>query len=778
MSIVPTNDDADVGNQDNITSNINPDGRSPSAMQPVRLEQPMGPQYAPIQQLTEPVMMMPIQQQQSSGPVISSNGTVNVGVAAKYAMEGHNLTTDDLLSPEEQDAIKEGKRPWNGPVQKYWPYWLWQYVKVYITGLPHEDFIVLHEKNVRLFWFLSIWAYAIMFGIFLYFFINGILSGMKSKYISMDLSSGICSEIGTSIELTQYASKRGSWQGFRNFKYQEAKYIFTFQGFDGSSFKQYINDVFTKKVIPIGEDAKKRPFFWNILTWATYTDYDFRRQGKEEVVTTFKFAGETKAIFERDEYTGAFGNDDGTCTPRVTVFDGIRKTFTLRWSMVPGDYTWNDDSNTATVEVNFDNYTDPFAGTYSSSSFTASNFDCDEIMPNPKDYGFDPNYGPQFDLTMDLDTFLTAVSLNLKIINSTNLESSGLRYKPADSKSSYPSFFDPQLKGMQPLYCTYNAEAAGQKSKEYDDPGSSDNDETDDYEMDDYVDSVSYRRRLQRGQLKSQSREGFFANRRKMSQKRAIGADFYTNGDTQTESMELSEWEYYQQAHFELQNSNRRDYCYLEIGSRLCLPALVPLNEQCMTCDVNNPPAECNQFNLMATCLFHDNSTDLFNLPVKYDQPTLYSHIQKAAIKLLESEDPGNAYDFCDNECSLFAVGIADDYDFKINDFNHQLKPMSKKDKGTYAHCNDTFTIQNWERLATHPPTPLIRVFYECLKPLDEVITDSFGIASANAGSFGAMVCTGLIIFVYAVLENFPGIRLPDDEEKVQILERLRLDPG
>ena len=174
--------------------------------------------------------------------------------------------------------------------------------------------------------------------------------------------------------------------------------------------------------------------------------------------------------------------------------------------------------------------------------------------------------------------------------------------------------------------------------------------------------------------------------------------------------MELSEWERHQNALLDFQASKEKEYCYLKIGGRLCLPAFVPLNEQCLTCDVSNPPRECSQFNLMATCLFHDDSTKLLNLPARYDQPTLYQHIQKAALKTLEGEQAGD-YSFCDNECSLYVVGVADDYDFKINDFNHQLKPTSAKDRATYAHCNDTFTTPDWERLY-QPPEFLFPSYY------------------------------------------------------------------
>ena len=539
----------------------------------------------------------------------------------------------------------------------------------------------------------------------------------------------------------------------------------------------------------IAKDSQTKPFYWNILTWVKYEKQYVKKNRNMEKITRFELAGETKAVFERSEYIGAFGNSQGTCSPKVTLFDGFRKSYTLRWGMQPA-WGYNDDSSAYEVTgVEFDAWSDPFNADYNN----VATFSCNNIITDPSEYGFDQNYGSDFDMTMDLETFMTAVSLNLKIINSTSLESSSLRYAPDDSNSSYPSFFDPRIKGMQPLYCTYNAEAAGNKIK---------NDQANDgghggggsayggsyggynyyggtgggynyYESSYY--GSSYYSPMER-QTQSQRKNKFFAQRDKMKMKQSQfeTAQFI---EPQIGPMELSEWEYHQNVLFDFQASKEKEYCYLEIGGRLCLPAFVPLNEQCLTCDVSNPPKECNQFNLMATCLFHDNSTKMFNLPAQYDQPTLYQHIQKAALKTIEGEQVGD-YSFCDDECSLYVVGVADDYDFKINDFNHQLKPIKNKDKATYAHCNDTFTIKKWKKLATNPPTPLVRIYYECLKPLADVITDSFGIAGANASYFGSWLCMALILTAYAVLEHFPDIRLPDDDEKVQIKERLRLDPG
>ena len=316
--------------------------------------------------------------------------------------------------------------------------------KSFIGGLPHDDFKVLHEKHVKIFWFFAFIAYCIKMGLLAYFFSLGITSGLTSKYVSLDINSGNCNSIGQTLDITQYASKKGAWQGFRSFKYQEAKYLFVFQGFDGLEFESYIEDIFTNVVKPLGEAAVNLPLYMNVITWITYTDYDFRRRGAEDVVTTFKFAGETTSIFDKVQRRARIARYDGStlasCPPEDVTFSKDTKKFTLSWKMDMG------------------NIADPMPFASNTGYYQYCVGGSGGALTSPQNYSYHSDYGETFSLAMDMESFMVAVALNTKVINATSLESSGLTHPIANEES----FFDPRMDGMDSIYCTYDLVASAQ----------------------------------------------------------------------------------------------------------------------------------------------------------------------------------------------------------------------------------------------------------------------------------------------------------------------------
>ena len=79
--------------------------------------------------------------------------------------------------------------------------------------------------------------------------------------------------------------------------------------------------------------------------------------------------------------------------------------------------------------------------------FPDSTEDCNYVLNDEvlEDIGWNPQYGSSFVLKLDLISVMTAVSLNLKITNSTNLESAGISIEGFDSLQS---FFDARYPDM------------------------------------------------------------------------------------------------------------------------------------------------------------------------------------------------------------------------------------------------------------------------------------------------------------------------------------------
>lgn len=221
------------------------------------------------------------------------------------------------------------------------------------------------------------------------------------------------------------ATSTGSWEGFRNFKYQDAKYLFTFTSFDGSKFSQYITDVFSNTVSTIGAKAKTLPLYKNILTWACYTNYYYQnsKKSKESSVTTLEFSGDVAHIFNKDDFIGLMAKGSDTCYPETLRYNRETAVYSYGWTL--------EDTN--------DVY-----------NFSGADNPCNTVISNPESLGFKKQYGGEFSLQLDLHALLTAASLNLGIILPDDLEKTKLK-----DPTGYTSYFDQRYPGMKPLYCNY-----------------------------------------------------------------------------------------------------------------------------------------------------------------------------------------------------------------------------------------------------------------------------------------------------------------------------------
>ena len=63
------------------------------------------------------------------------------------------------------------------------------------------------------------------------------------------------------------------------------------------------------------------------------------------------------------------------------------------------------------------------------------------------------------------------------------------------------------------------------------------------------------------------------------------------------------------------------------------------------------------------------------------------------------------------------------------------------------------------------PPAPLTELYYQCTKKLDDVVFDSFGIASSNAFTIGLPVLSIMIVTLFTIIASTKIISLPKDVE-------------
>ena len=409
-----------------------------------------------------------------------------------------------------------------------------------------------------------------------------------------------------------------------------------------------------------------------MVTWATFTDFYTSKVGKEESTTTFEFTGFSANIMNRDNYIAAFANQHGVCYPTTTSYELLRSTYSMEWQL------------NVSLEEGTANFIDPV---------------CNEIL-KPTDFGFQVGYGNKLNMDIDFLSFMSAISINLGIISTQNLEETTVKTRI----QNLTGYFDPRYPDMSPIYCTYDATAADEA--------------TDDYFMDDY----------------------------------AYSYDDGAGDDTASPTDDKS-------------NPSTKPlppYCYIKVANNYCLPALVPYNKTCLSCNEapeNIKAAKCgSQFDLMSVCIFDSGDLQVYyDLPVM-NQTTLYSHIQKASYSALASFDDlqTDLSVFCP-ACSLYIVNFYDSDDTTINGYYHQLKN---------AHCEDSFSLSdtNWNRLLSSPPLPLTEVYYECTKSTEANAQDSFGIAASTAFTIATPGILLMVTIIFMMISYFGcGIELPKE---------------
>ena len=330
-----------------------------------------------------------------------------------------------------------------GIVQKGWSFDAWTWKKMFIDMLPNDDYKVLHEKNIRLFWTLAIMAHLFSIGLFTYFFYTGIVKGLSEKFISLDKFSGNCKSLGAVMTLKTYGSRFGQWEGFDGFKYNDAKYLFTFQGFDGLLFNDYITNIFSS-IDKLGIAAKTEPFHVNLIRWVTYADTQITVKDGKQSVAKFQFAGEATSIFDRLYTDNKFYKTGGT--------DDSTNMYICQGDMTPYD------KNKKKLEVKFedmDSNNQPPSSDYGNS--------CASIFQDAAKYGFDSSYGDTFYVSLDVESVMLATSLNLGIMNGTHLDSEGgalilhqSTYSSLSGDRVLAGYTNPDKKGMKPIYCNYN----------------------------------------------------------------------------------------------------------------------------------------------------------------------------------------------------------------------------------------------------------------------------------------------------------------------------------
>ena len=232
-------------------------------------------------------------------------------------------------------------------------------------------------------------------------------------------------------------------------------------------------------------------------------------------------------------------------------------------------------------------------------------------------------------------------------------------------------------------------------------------------------------------------------------------------------------------------------YCYAQLGSQICLPAIVPYNQTCLNCESYDnckktpgckpTDSPCYYLQLFGACVYDPSFEYLPYLSKNYSQTDLYEKIQRAAYEA-EMDGVVSSMEVWCPGCIIYTYLAYDEQslkNFDINQYRYQLAPSNRSNingelQSNYGHCEDSFTIpqSSWSKLINSPPAPLVKEYYECVKKENDVVSDAFGIATANSYALGTPLLAVFVMCLFMMNSQLKIINIARDIENKLVMRR------
>lgn len=145
----------------------------------------------------------------------------------------------------------------------------------------------------------------------------------------------------------------------------------------------------------------------------------------------------------------------------------------------------------------------------------------------------------------------------------------------------------------------------------------------------------------------------------------------------------------------------------------------------------------------------------------------MMADVQNAAYMAVysnSSEFPNNAFDFCDNSCTVLSFGTIKTLD-PTNPSKHDLNKAGLS--FPIINCQNLYTTDNWNKFLI-PPIPMIEIYYECTKFSFDAFNDALGVASGFASSLASVAFILFIPLIYLFKKE--RSRIPSKEDVIDDL--------
>jgi TRAP-type C4-dicarboxylate transport system permease small subunit len=282
-------------------------------------------------------------------------------------------------------------------------------------------------------------AYLVMLTYFCYFAYTSYMGAISQAYISLDGSSGDCSNVEITVSGTYLADNRGNWVGSPQFVYANALYSMSLSNFEGSN-AQYSDMMtyFNTVLIDLGKDGRADSLPYNLARWSSFIRYyslddpsltNFTSTGYGQL-QYLQLTGDPQTIFNLAYQQMVMGSTKGYCTET--------------------GYSQYDQANGLIYATL--NYTHFISSPVCEATAIPDSFGYSDVLDNNI-----------FEIKLEVRAFMTAFAVNSGILDVTSLYRSGSdSYNFEFSNVSYVAgeYFDIRYSAMKPILCMYNTSVA------------------------------------------------------------------------------------------------------------------------------------------------------------------------------------------------------------------------------------------------------------------------------------------------------------------------------
>lgn len=344
------------------------------------------------------------------------------------------MDTNPFHKPKENEAAAASLDDHPALSKRSFPQRQWHRLRSYMTSISlfaektleetiYEQIPAVERAPYQYRTFLGTFYLAILLILFVFLFVQGYLSAMKTIYLSPVEEDNVVKSNCELIPVVNtgdfLATPQGYWEGSKDFLYANAAYVLSMKGF-GATYDNYekaLNSIYDALLF-YSAISRKKDLAFSLLLWMSLSFVSDKSNTQR-----FSLLGTPLKVLDREFLEANLGNDDHLC--RIAN------------------------------QVRFDNNNGLMTVSYDYQEFM-HNTNCTHVM-NPNIFGYNYVTKPSnFDLKFDVRTIVTAVAVNLGIAVVDTL----VRIPTMDQSIGQQGFtfnisnyYDPKYPGMDPIIC-------------------------------------------------------------------------------------------------------------------------------------------------------------------------------------------------------------------------------------------------------------------------------------------------------------------------------------